>query len=69
MVKTIQSVESLIDEQRQYFYTGQTKQISFRKQQLIALKNAVLKYEKEISSRISYLHDPRLLRCMRQGRS
>ncbi|MGG3801710.1 aldehyde dehydrogenase [Metabacillus fastidiosus] len=49
MVKTIQSVETLIDEQRQYFYTGQTKQISFRKQQLITLKNTVLKYEKEIS--------------------
>ena len=49
MVKTIQSVESLINEQREYFYSGQTKQISFRKQQLINLKNAVLKYEKEIS--------------------
>ena len=48
MVNTVPSVESLIDEQRQYFYSGQTKQISFRKQQLINLKNAILKYEKEI---------------------
>ena len=48
MVNTVTSVESLIDEQRQYFYSGQTKQISFRKQQLINLKNAILKYEKEI---------------------
>ena len=49
MVKTIQSVESLINEQRQYFYSGQTKPIHFRKQQLITLKSTILKYEKEIS--------------------
>ena len=48
MVKTIPSVESLIEEQRQYFYSGQTKQIYFRKQQLSNLKNAIVKYEKEI---------------------
>ena len=48
MVKTIPSVESLIEEQRQYFYSGQTKQVYFRKQQLINLKNAIVKYEKEI---------------------
>lgn len=48
MVKTIQSVESLIDAQRQYFYSGQTKDVAFRKQQLINLKKAVLKYEKDI---------------------
>ena len=49
MVKTIPTVETLITDQRQYFYSGQTKQINFRKQQLINLKNAILKYEKEIS--------------------
>ena len=49
MVKTIQSVESVINEQRQYFYSGQTKDIAFRKQQLITLKSTILKYEKEIS--------------------
>jgi aldehyde dehydrogenase (NAD+) len=49
VVKTIPSVETLITEQRQYFYSGQTKQVNFRKQQLIQLKRTILKYEKEIT--------------------
>ncbi len=34
---------------RNYFYSGATKSYSFRKQKLRALKQAVIKYEKEIS--------------------
>ena len=33
---------------RHYFESGITKPYAFRKQQLLALKNAVIKYEQEI---------------------
>ncbi len=39
MVLNVQSVEQMILEQKKYFYSGATKDIEFRKEQLIKLKN------------------------------
>ncbi len=41
-------LQDKLQQQRNYFETGATKPIDFRKQQLLALKNSVLKYEEEI---------------------
>ncbi len=39
-----------LESMRRYFFNGATRDYSFRRQQLHALKNAVLKYEKEIDA-------------------
>jgi len=44
-----QFIDSNLGLIRNYFFSGATKSYSFRKQQLRALKQAVIKYEKEIS--------------------
>ncbi|MFC5558454.1 aldehyde dehydrogenase [Ureibacillus thermophilus] len=41
-------VEMMIREQKDFFYTGQTKEIEFRKKQLKKLRSAIIKHEKEI---------------------
>jgi aldehyde dehydrogenase (NAD+) len=38
----------LLQDQKTYFQTGITKNTTFRKEQLIKLKNAILKYEEEL---------------------
>ncbi|WP_141336398.1 aldehyde dehydrogenase [Paenibacillus sp. tmac-D7] len=48
MVLNVQSVEQMILEQKKYFYSGATKDIEFRKEQLIKLKTAIQTNEKEI---------------------
>jgi len=45
---TTQDVESMITEQRQFYFSRATKSAKFRKEQLIKLKKSILKYEKEI---------------------
>ncbi|TQE91324.1 aldehyde dehydrogenase [Ureibacillus terrenus] len=41
-------VEKMIEEQKEFFYSGQTKEIEFRKKQLAKLKRAIQEHEKEI---------------------
>lgn len=41
-------IEQIIQNQKAFYYTGQTKEISFRKKQLKKLKQTIKKYEKEI---------------------
>ena len=43
-----EQVEMIIEQQRSYFYSSQTKNIQFRKEQLIKLKDSIKKYEKEV---------------------
>jgi len=45
---TVQDVEFMITEQRNYFFSGATKKIEFRKEQLRKLKGTISHYEKEI---------------------
>lgn len=45
---TQQDVEKWIAEQRQFFYTRQTKDVEFRKKKLIHLKDNIKKYEEEV---------------------
>ncbi|MGJ9384947.1 aldehyde dehydrogenase [Salipaludibacillus sp. CF4.18] len=42
------AISSLVQKQRNYFYSGETKSISFRKNQLTALKEAIRNYESDI---------------------
>lgn len=42
------AISSLIQKQRNYYYSGDTKSISFRKKQLSALKDAISNYEQDI---------------------
>ena len=39
-------VENMINEQRDYYFTRATKDIAFRKKQLLTLKETIKKYEK-----------------------
>lgn len=45
---TSQDVENMIMEQRQFYFSRATKSAKFRKEQLIKLKKAILKYEQDI---------------------
>lgn len=45
---TEEEVELMIEEQRNFFFTGCTKSIDFRKKQLEKLKDKIKKYEKDI---------------------
>jgi aldehyde dehydrogenase (NAD+) len=42
------TIHQLIEKQRRFFYTEQTKEIKWRKDQLIRLKSALIRHEKEI---------------------
>lgn len=42
------SISQLVEKQRAFFATGKTKPYAFRKAQLIALRNGIRKYEREI---------------------
>ncbi|WMJ80211.1 aldehyde dehydrogenase [Clostridium sp. MB40-C1] len=44
----MESIKELINIQREYFHTGETKSVDFRIQQLRKLKASILKYEVEI---------------------
>ncbi|MCQ2793972.1 MAG: aldehyde dehydrogenase family protein [Bacilli bacterium] len=43
-----ESVHALVTKQREYFLTGKTLSIAFRKAQLLKLKNMLIKYQSEI---------------------
>ncbi|MDN4492319.1 aldehyde dehydrogenase [Ureibacillus aquaedulcis] len=45
---TAQDVENMIEEQKKFYLTGHTKNIEFRKKQLLKLKSKIKKYEKDI---------------------
>lgn len=45
---TAQNVENMIAQQRQFYFSGATKNVAFRKEQLLKLKTTILKYEKEV---------------------
>lgn len=45
---TEHELNQMIDEQRNFFFSGQTKDVEFRKTQLKSLKGTIKKYEKEI---------------------
>ncbi|MFJ7950912.1 aldehyde dehydrogenase [Lysinibacillus sp. NPDC096418] len=47
---TAQDVENMITQQRQFYFSRATKDIDFRKEQLLKLKKTILKYEKEVLS-------------------
>lgn len=46
---TAQDVENMITAQRSYYFSRATKNLEFRKQQLVNLKETIKKYEKEIT--------------------
>ncbi|WP_346235499.1 aldehyde dehydrogenase [Lysinibacillus telephonicus] len=45
---TVEVVESMIEEQKKFFFTGLTREIDFRKKQLLKLKQKIKHYEDEI---------------------
>ncbi len=45
---TAADVENMIEEQRDYFYTGATKPVAFRKAQLTRLKQVIVAHDSEI---------------------
>lgn len=45
---TAQDVEQMIEQQRSFYFTGATKDIEFRKQQLLLLKETIKKYETDV---------------------
>ncbi|KOS69684.1 aldehyde dehydrogenase [Lysinibacillus contaminans] len=45
---TEQDVENMIAQQRQFYFSRATKDVNFRKEQLIKLKATIVKYEKEV---------------------
>lgn len=45
---TAQDVENMITQQRQFYFSRATKDVQFRKEQLLKLKASIVKYEKEI---------------------
>ena len=45
---TAQDVENMITQQRQFYFSRATKDVQFRKGQLLKLKANIIKYEKEI---------------------
>lgn len=45
---TAQDVEKMIAQQRQFYFSRVTKDVNFRKEQLLKLKKTILKYEKEV---------------------
>jgi aldehyde dehydrogenase (NAD+) len=47
-VKTTPAMKTIVTKQRDFFNTGVTKSESFRREQLTKLKNAIIKYEKEL---------------------
>ena len=49
-----QQVALKIDEQRNFYYTGATKSIDYRKEQLKKLKKTIQKYEKEVIAALKH---------------
>lgn len=45
---TAQDVEQMIENQRDFYFTGKTKDVQFRKQQLMNLKKTIKKYEAQV---------------------
>jgi aldehyde dehydrogenase (NAD+) len=48
MIETALNIESYIEEQRDFYFTRQTKDVKFRKEQLVKLKETIKKYEEEV---------------------
>lgn len=47
-MNTVESINNLVSNQREFFLTNETKSIDFRLKQLKKLKQAILKYQEEI---------------------
>ena len=45
-------MKAIIDQQRQYFNSGQTKPVEFRKEQLIKLRSVLKGYEQELTDAV-----------------
>jgi aldehyde dehydrogenase (NAD+) len=45
---TAQDVEKMIDEQRSFYYSRQTKDLEFRKKKLLQLKETIKQYEQDV---------------------
>lgn len=45
---TAQDVEQMIEDQRAFYFTRTTKEVEFRKHQLVLLKESIKKYERQI---------------------
>jgi aldehyde dehydrogenase (NAD+) len=45
---TAQELDQMIESQRSFYFTGATKDIEFRKQQLVLLKETIKKYEAQV---------------------
>lgn len=45
---TAEDVENMIAQQRQFYFSRATKDVNFRKEQLLKLKGTILRYEKEV---------------------
>ena len=45
---TTHDIEQMIEQQRSFFYTRQTKDVEFRKKKLIHLKDSIKKYEQDV---------------------
>lgn len=54
MTISVQQVESMITEQRSYYYQSETKDIEFRKEQLKKLKRTIQKYEKQVLEALKF---------------
>lgn len=48
MKVTSKEIEEMIKEQKNFYFSGQTKNIDFRKKQLLKLKETIKKYEEDI---------------------
>jgi aldehyde dehydrogenase (NAD+) len=45
-------MKAIIDQQRQYFNSNQTKPVAFRKEQLIKLRSTLKSYEQELTDAV-----------------
>lgn len=45
---TANDVEVMIENQRAFYFTGATKDVEFRKEQLLKLKDTIKKYEEQV---------------------
>ena len=65
-VAVMDDFNSVLNNIRSYYNTGATLSYSFRKQQLISLQNAILKYEVEINEALYADLKKVKKRCMQQ---
>ena len=51
---SVDQIGKLIDNQREYYFTGATRSVDFRKRQLVNLKQVIKKYEDEILKALNH---------------